>query len=205
MRPTGTVTLLISDIEGSTRLLRAIGVERYEKALQHHNVLLRDAFARHAGYECDTAGDSFFVAFGRALDAVHAARDAQCALASYQWPDGERIRVRIGIHTCEATATPSGYVGMGVHRAARVSSAGHGDQILPSQTTRDLLGTNPMSRASISALIRSRISSSRSGSTNSLICICPERFRRCERWCAVLPTLRFHPPRSSDVKTISEP
>jgi len=139
MRPTGTVTLLFSDIEGSTRLLRAIGVERYESAVQQHRLMLRDAFARHSGYEVDTEGDSFFVAFGRALDAVHAALDAQCALTGHAWTDGGRIRVRIGIHTCEATVTGSGYVGMGVHRTARICAAGHGDQIVLSQTTRDLL------------------------------------------------------------------
>ena len=105
MRPTGTVTLLFSDIEGSTRLLRATGVHRYESALQQHRLLLRDAFARHDGYEISTEGDSFFVAFGRALNAVQAALDAQCALAGHAWADGERIRVRIGVHTCEATVT----------------------------------------------------------------------------------------------------
>jgi predicted ATPase/class 3 adenylate cyclase len=139
MRPTGTVTLLFSDIEGSTGLLRAIGVERYEGALEQHRRLLRAAFARHAGYEVNTEGDSFFVAFGRALDAVRAAVDAQCALAAFAWADGERIRVRIGIHTCEATATGADYVGMGVHRAARIGAVGHGDQIVLSQTTRDLV------------------------------------------------------------------
>ena len=139
MLPEGTVTLLFSDIEGSTRLLRAIGVERYENALQRHRLLLRGAFARHNGHEVSTEGDSFFVAFGRALDAVHAAQDAQCAIAAHAWSAGERIRVRIGVHTCEATITGSNYVGMGVHRAARISAAGHGDQIVLSQTTHDLI------------------------------------------------------------------
>ncbi len=139
MLPTGTVTLLFTDIEGSTRLLRTMGVERYEKALQQHRLMLRDAFDRHGGHEVKTEGDSFFVAFGRALNAVHAAVDAQCALAAHSWPDGERIHVRIGIHTCEATVSGSDYVGMGVHRAARIGALGHGDQILVSQTTRDLL------------------------------------------------------------------
>jgi predicted ATPase/class 3 adenylate cyclase len=139
MRPTGTVTLLFSDIEGSTALLRTIGVQRYENALQQHRLLLRDAFARHAGYEVNTEGDSFFVAFGRALDAIHAAVDGQCALAAFAWPDGERIRVRMGIHTCEASEEGSDYAGMGVHRAARITATGHGEQILLSQTTHDLI------------------------------------------------------------------
>ena len=139
MRPTGTVTLLFSDIEGSTRLLRSIGVERYENALAQHRRLLRDAFARHGGYEVDTAGDSFFIAFGHVLDAVQAAVDAQCALATYEWEDGEAIRVRMGLHTSEVTVAGSGYVGMGVHRAARICAATYGGQIVLSQTTRDLL------------------------------------------------------------------
>src|SRR5918993_21673 len=139
MRPTGTVTLLFSDIDGSTRLLRSIGVQRYENALAQHRLLLRDAFARHTGYEVDTAGDSFFIAFRHALDAVQAAVDAQCVLAEHSWSDGEAIRVRMGIHTCEVTVAGSGYVGMGVHRAARICAASHGGQIVLSQTTRDLL------------------------------------------------------------------
>jgi predicted ATPase/class 3 adenylate cyclase len=139
MRPTGTVTFLMSDIEGSTQLLRALGVDRYESALQAHRVLLREAFARHAGFEVGTEGDSFFVAFGRAHDAVRAAVDAQCALARHTAPDGERIRVRIGIHTCEAALSGDNYVGIGVHRTARIGATGHGDQIVLSQATRELL------------------------------------------------------------------
>src|SRR3569623_786770 len=120
MPPTGTVTLLFSDIEASTALLRAIGVARYEKALQQHRDLLRSAFGRYEGYEVNIEGDSFFVAISRALDAVQAAIDAQCAMLAFPWPEGERISVRIGIHTCEATVEGSDYVGMGVHRAARI-------------------------------------------------------------------------------------
>ena len=136
MRPTGTVTLLFSDIDGSTRLLRAIGVQRYENALAQHRLLLRDAFARHAGYEVDTAGDSFFIAFAHALDAAQAALDAQCALAGHAWADGEAIRARMGIHTCEVTVAGSGYVGMGVHRAARICATSHGGQIVLSGKPR---------------------------------------------------------------------
>jgi class 3 adenylate cyclase len=83
MRPSGTVTFLMSDIEGSTRLLRTLGVDRYEAALQAHRALMREAFARYAGFEVGSQGDSLFVAFGRAQDAVHAAVDAQCALAGH--------------------------------------------------------------------------------------------------------------------------
>jgi predicted ATPase/class 3 adenylate cyclase len=139
MLPGGTVTFLFTDIEGSTALLQAIGVSRYENALEQHRRLLRAAFLRHSGHEFGTEGDAHFVVFARAVDAVRAAADAQRAMTAHAWPDGERIRVRIGLHTCEAAVTGSNYVGIGVHRAARISAAGHGGQIVLSQTTRDLL------------------------------------------------------------------
>jgi predicted ATPase/class 3 adenylate cyclase len=139
MRPSGTVTFLMSDIEGSTRLLRALGVERYEAALQAHRALLREAFARHDGFEVSSEGDSLFVAFGRAQDAVHAAVDAQCALAGHGWQEAEAIRVRIGVHTCEAVVSGDNYVGIGLHRTARISATGHGSQIVLSQATRELM------------------------------------------------------------------
>src|SRR5262249_54444120 len=131
--PTGTVTLLFSDIEGSTRLLLELGEERYPAVLAEHRLALRDQFARHEGVEVDTEGDSFFVAFSRASDAVAAAEGVHAALA--QGP----VKVRIGIHTGEPVITPEGYVGMDVHRAARVCAAGHGGQVLLTQTTRDLV------------------------------------------------------------------
>ena len=139
MRPSGTVTFLMSDIEGSTRLLRMLGVDRYEDALQAHRALLREAFARYSGFEVGSEGDSFFFAFARAQDAAHAAVDAQRALASHTWEEAEPIRVRIGVHTCEATVSGDNYVGIGVHRTARISAAGHGGQIVLSQATHELL------------------------------------------------------------------
>jgi class 3 adenylate cyclase len=143
MQPSGTVTFLFSDIEGSTRLLGAIGTDRYERVLEDHRQLLRGAFDAYAGYEVSTAGDSFFVAFNRAQDAVGAALAGQRALARHAWADGERVRVRMGIHTTEATPSGRDYVGLGVHRAARISAAAHGDQVLVSQSTRDLLDDDP--------------------------------------------------------------
>jgi predicted ATPase/class 3 adenylate cyclase len=137
-RPTGTVTFLFTDIEGSTRLLRELGPE-YGSALEDHRRLLREAFAANAGHEVDTQGDAFFAAFHRAGDAVRAAGDAQRALAAHMWPGDRKVRVRMGIHTCEAPATAEGYVGTGVHRAARICSAAHGGQVLVSHTSRDLL------------------------------------------------------------------
>jgi predicted ATPase/class 3 adenylate cyclase len=136
--PTGTVSLLCTDIEGSTRLLQTLG-EHYAEALAEHRRLLRASFQKHGGCEVDTQGDAFFYAFPRAHDAVAGAVAAQKALASHIWPEGLALRVRIGIHTGEPTANGEGYVGIDVHRAARVMSAGHGGQVLLSQSTRDLL------------------------------------------------------------------
>jgi predicted ATPase len=129
--PTGTVTFLFTDIEGSTRLLHELG-ERYAEVLAEHRHVLREAFARRDGVEVDTQGDAFFVAFARASDAVAAASEAQAALG-----DGP-VRVRMGLHTGEPTVTEEGYVGIDVHRAARIAAAGHGGQVLLSQATRDL-------------------------------------------------------------------
>src|SRR6266566_5139634 len=136
--PRGTVTLLFTDIEGSTRLLQCLG-ERYPDVLAECRGLLRAAFHQHHGHEVDTQGDAFFVAFTRATDAISAAVDAQRALASHPWPEGAAVRVRMGLHTGEPSLTSEGYVGLDVHRAARIMSAGHGGQVLLSQTTRDLV------------------------------------------------------------------
>jgi predicted ATPase/class 3 adenylate cyclase len=135
--PTGTVTFLFSDIEGSTRLLHELG-DRYAGALEQHRRLLREAFDRYDGVEVSTEGDSFFVAFARARDGLAAAADGQRALASHRWPDDLPFRVRMGLHTGEALLTDSNYVGVDVHRAARVMAAGHGGQIVLSQTTAHL-------------------------------------------------------------------
>src|SRR5215831_9581324 len=130
--PSGTVTFLFTDVEGSTRLLRELG-DGYGAALAEHRDLLRDAFARCGGVEVDTQGDAFFVAFARANDALAAAREGQQALA-----EGP-IRVRMGVHTGEPMVTEEGYVGMDVHRAARIAAVGHGGQVLLSQSTRALV------------------------------------------------------------------
>ncbi len=137
--PTGTVTFFFSDIEGSTRLLSALGTDRYEAILADHYRLLRDVFARHSGAEVGTEGDSFFVAFSRAQDAATAAIDALRALDLHTWPDGLALKVRIGLHTCEARVVGADYVGIGVHRAARICAAAHGGQIVVSKSTQHLL------------------------------------------------------------------
>ena len=137
--PEGTVTLLFTDIEGSTRLLARTG-ERYADLLAVHHRLLRRVFDAHGGYEVDTAGDAFFVTFSSAKEAVTAAAEAQQALAAHAWPEGERIWVRMGLHTGEPRLIDSTYVGLDVHHAARVMAAGHGGQVLLAQSTRELLG-----------------------------------------------------------------
>jgi predicted ATPase len=130
--PTGTVTLLFTDIEGSTRLLDELG-DRYQDVLSEHHQLLRGAFERHRGVEVTMQGDGFVVAFASATEAVTAAAEAQRALASGP------VRVRMGIHTGEPALTDEGYVGMDVHRAARIGAAGHGGQVVVSEATRALL------------------------------------------------------------------
>jgi ABC-type transport system substrate-binding protein/class 3 adenylate cyclase len=137
-RPTGTVTFLFSDIEGSTRLLQQLR-DRYDEVLSTHARLLRAAIEEFDGHEIDTQGDAFFVAFARARDAVAAAVAAQRALAAESWPEGASVRVRMGLHTGEPLVGGERYVGMGVNRGARICAAGHGGQVLLSNTTRELV------------------------------------------------------------------
>jgi predicted ATPase/class 3 adenylate cyclase len=136
--PTGTVTFLFSDIQGSTRLLQDLG-DLYPEALETHQRLLREAFAGGGGTVLGTEGDSFFVVFPGAPQAVAAAVDAQRALAGQAWPEKGEIRVRIGLHTGEGTLGGGSYVGVDVHRAARIAAAGHGGQVLVSESTRALV------------------------------------------------------------------
>ena len=140
--PSGTVTFLFTDIEGSTRLLDALG-DRYGEALEAHRRLLRQAFEECGGVEVDTQGDAFFVAFDGACEAVEAAARAQQALDAHAWPDGLPVRVRMGVHTGEPGRIAEGYVGLDVHLGARICAAAHGGQVLVSRATRDLLGEAP--------------------------------------------------------------
>jgi predicted ATPase len=128
--PAGTVTFLFTDIEGSTALLHELGPAGYAESLDSHRRALRDSFAAHGGVEVDTQGDAFFVAFPDAEEALQAAREAQGALAAGS------VRVRMGLHTGEPLLTDEGYVGVDVHKAARICSAGHGGQILVSERTK---------------------------------------------------------------------
>jgi class 3 adenylate cyclase len=132
--PTGTVTFLFTDVDGSTRLLKLLG-SRYGEVMAEHRRILRESFREHGGHEIDTQGDALFVAFSRAKDAVRGAVAAQRALASHSWPDDAEVRVRMALHTGEPERTEEGYFGLGVHRAARICAAGHGGQILLSRST----------------------------------------------------------------------
>ena len=136
--PAGTLTFVFSDVEGSTRLLRQLG-ERYAPVVADHQRLMREAFTGHGGREVDAQGDSFFVAFARPRDAVLAALGAQRSLSEHEWPAQAELRVRIGIHTGPAEVVGERYVGLAVHRAARICSLGHGGQILLSQATVSVL------------------------------------------------------------------
>jgi predicted ATPase len=134
-QPSGTITLVFSDIEGSTKLLESLGTAAYREALAEHRRIVREAYARYAGYEVDYEGDAFFYTFATADDAVSAVSEAMQGL------EEGPIRIRVGIHTGSPELDPPKYVGMDVHTAARIMSAGHGGQVLVSETTRALVST----------------------------------------------------------------
>jgi YVTN family beta-propeller protein len=136
--PSGTVTFLFTDIEGSTQLLKRFGA-LYGELLAQHQRILRESAATHGGREIDTQGDSFFFAFPRANAALGAAVVAQRALAEHDWPENGEVRVRMGLHTGEPVVGEERYVGMGVHRAARIGAIAHGGQVLLSNATRELV------------------------------------------------------------------
>ena len=140
--PTGTVTFLFTDIEGSTRLLDALG-DRYPVVLEQHQRILREAFAARGGIDVSTEGDSFFVVFRSATQAVAAAVEAQRAIGASVWPEGATVRVRMGLHTGEGTLGGDNYVGVDLHRASRIAAAGHGGQVVVSEATRALVDPAP--------------------------------------------------------------
>jgi class 3 adenylate cyclase/DNA-binding NarL/FixJ family response regulator len=137
--PAGTITFLFTDIEGSTRLLKRLGGDYYKLLLAEHHDLFRALFVEHAGREVDTQGDAFFVVFQRAKDAVATALAAQRAVAAHSWPQQVDVRVRMGMHTGEPARAAERYIGLGVHRAARICSVAHGGQILLSHATYAVL------------------------------------------------------------------
>src|SRR5512137_1091075 len=136
--PEGTVTFLFTDIEGSTQLLARLR-DKYAILLEDHHRILRQAITNWDGHEVDTQGDAFFVAFSRATQAVGAAVEAQHMLSEHIWPERVTLRVRMGIHTGESWTGSEGYVGMEVHRAARIAHVGNGGQVLLSETTTALV------------------------------------------------------------------
>jgi len=136
--PEGTVTFLFTDIEGSTRLLYSLR-DNYATLLADQRQILREAFANWKGYEVDTQGDAFFVAFSHATHAVSAAVEGQRMLALHAWPENVSVRVRVGIHTGEPWSGETGYIGMDVHRAARIAHVGYGGQVLLSESTNALV------------------------------------------------------------------
>src|SRR5688572_11030481 len=136
--PTGTVTFLFTDIEGSTALLTLLG-EAYVTLLERHAEILRTAIVTSGGTEVSTEGDAFFAVFPSAPDAVAAAAMAQRELARTEWPKDASVRVRFGLHTGVARLGGDNYVGLDVHRAARIAAAGHGGQVLLSDATRALV------------------------------------------------------------------
>ena len=139
--PSGTVTFVFSDIEGSTALLKQLG-DGYDAVLSNHRRLMRETFTERGGVEIDTQGDAFFFAFPRARDAVEAAVEAQRAHAAHEWPDGCAVQVRMGLHTGEPAVGSEGYLGLDVVRAARLCTAGKGGHVLLSDTTRALVGAS---------------------------------------------------------------
>ena len=149
--PTGTVSMLFTDIEESTLLLTRLG-PAYAVALDACRTAQRSAWAGHAGVEMGTEGDSFFVVFSTAEDAVRAAVEAQVALAGHDWPNGEQVRVRMGIHTGSPRIHDDGYVGIDVHRAARIAAAAHGGQVVLSDVTAKLVSGALPAGVSVRAL-----------------------------------------------------
>jgi class 3 adenylate cyclase len=155
--PTGFVTLLMTDIEGSTALLRKLG-DRYGAFLNDVRGILRAAVSRASGREIDARADEFFAVFERAAAGIEAAVAVQRELGSRAWPDGVEVRVRVGIHSGRPTLTDVGYIGLAVHAAARVCSAAHGGQIVVSAATRGAVGTSAPPGIRFRSLGRHRLS-----------------------------------------------
>jgi class 3 adenylate cyclase len=154
--PSGTVTFVFSDIEGSTGLLKRLG-DGYGELIAEHRRIVRETLGAHDGVEIDTQGDAFFYAFARARDAVAGAVAVQRAHAERTWPGGEQVRVRMGLHTGEPAVGAEGYLGVDVVRAARLAATGRGGSVLLSETTRALLGSSLPDGVSVHALGERRL------------------------------------------------
>ncbi|MDP9468991.1 MAG: hypothetical protein M3P32_09690 [Chloroflexota bacterium] len=150
--PSGTVTFLFSDIEGSTRLLKQLGDEQFSELLGIHRRLVRETFGLYHGLEIDTQGDAFFYSFPRAREAVAAAVEVQRAHKDQAWPQGVSVRMRLGLHTGEPAIGEEGYTGLDVVRASRIAAVGRGGQVLLSDTTRAIVAGDLPDGVSIRAL-----------------------------------------------------
>jgi len=154
--PEGTVTFVFTDIEGSTRLLTELR-EAYPELLARHHAVIRRALANHAGTEVKTEGDAFFAVFIKAADALAFAAEAQRELHATEFPTGAKVMVRMGIHTGEGALSDADYVGLDVHRAARIAAAGHGGQVLVSDAARALAGDSMPASAALRDLGEHRL------------------------------------------------
>jgi class 3 adenylate cyclase len=154
--PRGVVTLLMTDIESSTALLRSLG-DRYGALLDDVRSILRAAAARVSGHEIDARADEFFAVFERPAAALEAGVSIQRALAKHAWPEGLEVRVRMGLHSGRPTLTDAGYIGLAVHTTARVCAAAHGGQIVVSAATRASVGTSPPAGVRFRSLGRHRL------------------------------------------------
>lgn len=154
--PSGTVTFVFSDIEGSTGLLKRLG-DGYGELIAEHRRIIRETFGGHGGVEIDMQGDSFFFAFARARDAVAAAVEAQRAHSEQVWPGVDSVHVRMGLHTGEPAVGAEGYLGVDVVRAARICGSGHGGHVLLSEATRALVGSSLPDGVSVQAVGERRL------------------------------------------------
>jgi class 3 adenylate cyclase len=184
--PIGTVTFLFSDIEESTGLLRRVGDDTFALIRGIHRRLLREAVVAHGGKEIDTAGDGFFIAFESARNAVVAAVGAQLALAAFEWPTEGYVRVRMGLHTAEPHLSEEGYVGVGVHRAARICEAARGGQILVSNATAGIIEDAELDEVELLDLGEHRLKG------------LPRSQRLFQLSVLTLPS-KFDPPRTADL------
>ena len=155
--PSGTVTFVFSDIEGSTRLLKTLGDERYADLLRTHRRLVRETFGEHGGQEIDTQGDAFFYSFSRARKAVAGAVALQRAHAEQEWPGGATVLLRLGLHTGEPAVGEDGYTGLDVVRASRIAASGRGGQVLLSEATRAIVATDLPEGVRLRSLGRRRL------------------------------------------------
>ena len=190
--PTGTVTFLFTDIEGSTKLVQALG-DRYAEVLSTHRQIVRSAIEREGGTEVGTEGDSVFAVFPTAAAGIAATATAQRAIDAAAWPAGTHVRVRMGLHTGEGRLGGENYIGLDVHRAARIAAAGHGGQVIVSESTRALAEGALPPGTQLRELGAHRLKDLANPERLFQLDIwgCRWSFRRCEVWTRARTTCRF--------------